>query len=174
VATSSLCCAIGGSWPRCRSRPTSPALASPPPQIVNTTPPPALAPEKAVTGTVPPPLGLRRCHRCRRRHLVIQDRFRSRLRCRRSFRPRRCRRSRRRLRPSQSSSRGCAWSLHVEMVDGRSVVTATVNRKHEFKIVCQSIDLQTVAGLHEGARQGADHGRRPQCHLRSADAALER
>jgi hypothetical protein len=42
--------------------------------------------------------------------------------------------------------KGSAWSLYVEMVDGRSVVTATVNKKHEFKIVCQTLDLQTVAG----------------------------
>ncbi|HZZ82653.1 MAG TPA: hypothetical protein VFE62_29415 [Gemmataceae bacterium] len=42
--------------------------------------------------------------------------------------------------------KGSAWSLYVEVVDGRTVVTATVNKKHEFKIVCQSLDLQTVAG----------------------------
>jgi hypothetical protein len=37
----------------------------------------------------------------------------------------------------------CAWSLHVDIVDGKTIMTATVNKKHEFRIVCQSIDLQT-------------------------------
>ena len=31
----------------------------------------------------------------------------------------------------------------VEVVEGQTIVTATVNKKHEFKIVCQSLDLQT-------------------------------
>jgi hypothetical protein len=43
--------------------------------------------------------------------------------------------------------KGSAWTLHVEMVNGQTVVTATVNKKHEFKIVCQHIDLQTAAGV---------------------------
>ena len=43
--------------------------------------------------------------------------------------------------------KGSAWSLYVEMVDGQTVVTATVNKKHEFKIVCQHVDLQTGAGV---------------------------
>ena len=38
------------------------------------------------------------------------------------------------------------WSLHVEMIDGQTIVTAMVNKKHEFKIVCQSLDLQTGKG----------------------------
>lgn len=37
----------------------------------------------------------------------------------------------------------CAWSLHVEIVDGKTIMTCTVHKKHEFKIVCQSVDLQT-------------------------------
>src|SRR2546425_778018 len=37
----------------------------------------------------------------------------------------------------------CPWSLHVEMLDGQTIVTATVNKKHEFKIVCKTLDLQT-------------------------------
>jgi hypothetical protein len=32
------------------------------------------------------------------------------------------------------------------MVDGQTVVTAMVNKKHEFRIVCQSLDLQTGKG----------------------------
>lgn len=40
----------------------------------------------------------------------------------------------------------CLWSLHVEMLDGQTIVTATVNQKHEFKIVCKSLDLQTGKG----------------------------
>ncbi len=43
--------------------------------------------------------------------------------------------------------KGSVWSLYVEMVNGQTVVTATVNKKHEFKIVCQNIDLQTTAGV---------------------------
>jgi hypothetical protein len=43
--------------------------------------------------------------------------------------------------------KGSAWSLYVEMVNGQTVVTATVNKKHEFKIVCQHLDLQTGAGV---------------------------
>lgn len=35
------------------------------------------------------------------------------------------------------------WSLHVEMVNGQTIVTAVVNKKHQFKIVCQTLDLQT-------------------------------
>jgi len=37
----------------------------------------------------------------------------------------------------------CPWSLHVEIVDGQTIMTATVHKKHEFKIVCRSVDLQT-------------------------------
>jgi hypothetical protein len=40
----------------------------------------------------------------------------------------------------------CPWSLQVEMVDGQTIVIATVNKKHEFKIVCKSLDLQTGKG----------------------------
>jgi hypothetical protein len=36
--------------------------------------------------------------------------------------------------------------LQVDVVDGRTIVIATVNKKHEFKIVCQSLDLQTGKG----------------------------
>jgi hypothetical protein len=43
--------------------------------------------------------------------------------------------------------KGSAWSLYVELVNGQTVVTATVNKKHEFKIVCQGLDLQTGAGI---------------------------
>ncbi len=43
--------------------------------------------------------------------------------------------------------KGSAWSLYVEMVNGQTVVTATVHKKHEFKIVCQHVDLQTGAGV---------------------------
>ncbi len=35
------------------------------------------------------------------------------------------------------------WSLVVDMVDGHTVVIATVNQRHAFKIVCQSLDVQT-------------------------------
>jgi hypothetical protein len=42
--------------------------------------------------------------------------------------------------------KNCPWSLQVDMVDGRTVVTAMVNKKHEFKIVCESLDLQTSKG----------------------------
>lgn len=42
--------------------------------------------------------------------------------------------------------KNCPWSMHVEMVDGQTVVTATVNKRHEFKIFCQSLDLQTGKG----------------------------
>jgi hypothetical protein len=42
--------------------------------------------------------------------------------------------------------KNCPWSLQVDMVDGRTVVTATVNKKHEFKIVCESLDMQTGKG----------------------------
>jgi hypothetical protein len=37
----------------------------------------------------------------------------------------------------------CPWTLHVEIVDGKTVMTCTVHKKHQFKIVCQSVDLQT-------------------------------
>ena len=37
------------------------------------------------------------------------------------------------------------WSLRVDVVDGQTVVIATVGKKHEFKIVCQKLDLQTGA-----------------------------
>ena len=43
--------------------------------------------------------------------------------------------------------KGSVWTLYVEMVNGQTIVTATVNKKHEFKIVCQNIDLQTTAGV---------------------------
>jgi hypothetical protein len=42
--------------------------------------------------------------------------------------------------------KNCPWSLQVDMVDGRTVVTAMVNKKHEFKIVCESLDMQTGKG----------------------------
>jgi hypothetical protein len=38
------------------------------------------------------------------------------------------------------------WALHVEVVEGKTIVTATVNKKHEFKIICDSLDLQTGKG----------------------------
>jgi hypothetical protein len=37
----------------------------------------------------------------------------------------------------------CPWSLQVEMIDGQTVVTATVHKKHMFHITCQTLDLQT-------------------------------
>jgi hypothetical protein len=40
----------------------------------------------------------------------------------------------------------CPWSLQIDMVDGQTTVIATVNKKHEFKIVCKSLDLQTAKG----------------------------
>jgi hypothetical protein len=40
----------------------------------------------------------------------------------------------------------CPWSMNIEMVNGQTVVTATVNKRHEFKIVCQTLDLQTGKG----------------------------
>jgi hypothetical protein len=42
--------------------------------------------------------------------------------------------------------KNCPWSLQVDLVDGRTVVTATVNKTHEFKIVCESLDMQTGKG----------------------------
>jgi hypothetical protein len=42
--------------------------------------------------------------------------------------------------------KNCPWTLQVDMVDGQTVVTATVNKKHEFRIHCQSLDLQTGKG----------------------------
>jgi hypothetical protein len=42
--------------------------------------------------------------------------------------------------------KNCPWSLQIEVIDGQTIVTATVNKKHEFKIVCQSLDLQTGKG----------------------------
>ncbi len=40
----------------------------------------------------------------------------------------------------------CPWTMHVELINGQTVVTATVNQKNEFKIVCQNLDLQTGKG----------------------------
>lgn len=40
----------------------------------------------------------------------------------------------------------CRWSLQVDVVDGRTLVVATVNKRHEFKIACQDLDLQTGKG----------------------------
>jgi hypothetical protein len=42
--------------------------------------------------------------------------------------------------------KNCPWRLQVELVDGRTVVTAMVNKKHEFKIACEKLDLQTGNG----------------------------
>jgi hypothetical protein len=42
--------------------------------------------------------------------------------------------------------KNCPWSLQIDMVDGQTVIMATVNKKHEFKIVCQTLDLQTGKG----------------------------
>ncbi len=39
--------------------------------------------------------------------------------------------------------KNCPWSLQVDMIDGQTVVVASINKKHEFRIVCQSLDLQT-------------------------------
>ncbi|MBI1833083.1 MAG: hypothetical protein HYR84_16710 [Planctomycetes bacterium] len=45
--------------------------------------------------------------------------------------------------------KNCPWSLQIDLVDGKTVVVATVHKKHAFKIVCQSLDLQTGKGtLH--------------------------
>jgi hypothetical protein len=41
----------------------------------------------------------------------------------------------------------CPWSLRVDLVDGQTVVVATVNKRHEFKIVCKHLDLQTGSGM---------------------------
>lgn len=43
------------------------------------------------------------------------------------------------------------WSLHVEIVDGQSIVTATVNKKHAFRIVCENVNLQTGKGTLQAA-----------------------
>src|SRR5262249_31706312 len=45
-----------------------------------------------------------------------------------------------------SKLKNCPWSLQIDMVDGQTVVVATVSKKYEFKIVCQSLDLQTGKG----------------------------
>src|SRR5206468_2997174 len=44
------------------------------------------------------------------------------------------------------SPKGSPWSFHVVVVDNQSVVTATVNMKHSFRIVCKHLDLQTEQG----------------------------
>ena len=45
----------------------------------------------------------------------------------------------------------CPWSLQVDMVEGQTTVVATVNKKHEFKIVCKNLDLQTAKGTLKAA-----------------------
>jgi hypothetical protein len=42
-----------------------------------------------------------------------------------------------------AKSKSSPWSLHVEMVDGQTIVTATVNKRHGFKIICESLELET-------------------------------
>jgi hypothetical protein len=39
------------------------------------------------------------------------------------------------------------WSLHVELTPDQTILTASVNKKHEFKIVCQHVDLQTARSV---------------------------
>jgi hypothetical protein len=42
--------------------------------------------------------------------------------------------------------KNCPWSLQVDVIDGQTVILATVHKKHEFKITCQTLDLQTGKG----------------------------
>lgn len=43
--------------------------------------------------------------------------------------------------------KGSIWSLQVDVAGAQTVVTATLSKRHEFKIVCQHVDLQTGAGV---------------------------
>ncbi len=48
--------------------------------------------------------------------------------------------------PMPAKPASSPWALHVAVVEGKTIVTATVNKQHEFKIVCDSLDLQTGKG----------------------------
>jgi hypothetical protein len=47
------------------------------------------------------------------------------------------------VQPTPIKTKTSPWSLHVEIVDDLTIVTATVNKKHGFTIVCQNLELQT-------------------------------
>jgi hypothetical protein len=39
------------------------------------------------------------------------------------------------------------WSMHIDQVDGRSVVLATIGKRNAIKITCDSVDYQTQKGM---------------------------
>jgi hypothetical protein len=45
--------------------------------------------------------------------------------------------------PQAAKTKTSPWTLHVEIVDDMTIVTATVNKKHEFKVVCQNLEVMT-------------------------------
>jgi hypothetical protein len=45
--------------------------------------------------------------------------------------------------PQAAKTKTSPWTLHIEVVDDMTIVTATVNKKHEFKVVCQNLEVMT-------------------------------
>src|SRR5205807_9357925 len=39
------------------------------------------------------------------------------------------------------------WTMHVEQVDGRNIVRATIGKKHEIRVECDVMDYQTQKGI---------------------------
>ena len=64
------------------------------------------------------------------------------------------------------------WALHVEVVEGRTIITATINKKHEFKIVCDSLDLQTDKGTLKASGKVRINGDALQGHCNELSIPL--
>ena len=39
------------------------------------------------------------------------------------------------------------WTMHMEQVEGRNIVRATIGKKHEIRIECDAMDYQTQKGV---------------------------
>ncbi len=50
------------------------------------------------------------------------------------------------------------WSLRIDMIDGQTIVTGTVNHKHTFKLICQNLELNTGKDLLKASGKVAISG----------------
>jgi hypothetical protein len=49
--------------------------------------------------------------------------------------------------PAVPLPKNSPWSLRIDVVNDETVVVATINKKHVFKIVCKQVDLQTAQNI---------------------------
>lgn len=51
----------------------------------------------------------------------------------------------------------CPWALRIEIVKGKTQLTAAIGKEVQFRIVCEKLDLQAPARPHRRHRRRLDH-----------------